>query len=51
MIEEDEEALDLGDIEMQDKTAVKKQKSQKMGGIEDLDDLESQKSKRRGAGK
>jgi hypothetical protein len=43
IVDEDDQAIDVGDIEMQDKSTVKKQKSQKN---EDVTDLESQQNKK-----
>ena len=43
IVDEDDQAIDIGDIEMQDKSTVKKQKSQKN---EEGSDLESQQTKK-----
>ena len=43
IVDEDDQAIDIGDIEMQDKSTVKKQKSQKN---EEGSDLESQRTKK-----
>ena len=43
IVDEEDQAIDIGDIEMQDKSTVKKQKSQKN---EEVSDLESQQTKK-----